>query len=416
MSFPANVIPVFGSQRAYADLNFSGGSFGLDGRIVNDLTALPGFTFTRASLAMGYDATGYLTYGPNNLCLQSETFDSATWAKALVTVTANAATAPNGTLTADRFVSAGGSFPQIAQAITVPAGNIVVSFWVQSDGTSQIAQAVIFDGVTVPFTPTSTWTQVVLSKTGSAGGSKSVVIATNNGSAAASSFYIWGAQLEAVTYQTTPSTYYPTTTAAYYGPRLVYDPVTLASLGILVEEARTNLCLQSQTFDNASWTKMSGIASVTANATTSPDGTANAELITEDSGLTYKAVYQSITPAAGTQTGSVFFKAGSGSTRYIRLVISSASLNFGYITANMSTGAITQAATATGTASAASGTVTSVGNGWYRLVLTVTLAAAMDFMFFEFFDTATPAASIDYGRSTYTGNGSTWSLWQAQLE
>jgi hypothetical protein len=231
---------------------------------------------------MGYDATGYLTYGPNNLCLQSETFDSATWAKALVTVTANAATAPNGTLTADRFVSAGGSFPQIAQAITVPAGNIVVSFWVQSDGTSQIAQAVIFDGVTVPFTPTSTWTQVVLSKTGSAGGSKSVVIATNNGSAAASSFYIWGAQLEAVTYQTTPSTYYPTTTAAYYGPRLVYDPVTLASLGILVEEARTNLCLQSNTLD--AWTKVA--STVTANAKTGPDDTASMDRFIPDTGTT----------------------------------------------------------------------------------------------------------------------------------
>jgi hypothetical protein len=199
--------------------------------------------------------------------------------------------------------------------------------------------------------------------------------------------------------------------------RLVYDPVTLASLGILVEEARTNLCLQSQTFDSGTWTKQAAATTVTANATSSPDGTADADLFTENTAFGAKSCYQGITSAAGTYTWSVYFKAGSGSTRYLRLTLTSSASDFGYMTVNMSTGAITQAAAVIGTATAASGDVTSVGGGWYRARLTTMLAASTGICFFIPLDTGTPAVVAgDYGRDSYTGNGSTWSLWQAQLE
>ena len=64
-------------------------------------------------------------------------------------------------------------------------------------------------------------------------------------------------------------------------PRLDY---TLGSCpSILVEPLRTNLVLQSQTLDNASWTKLptgTGIAPVvTANQGTAPDGTMTAERV-----------------------------------------------------------------------------------------------------------------------------------------
>jgi hypothetical protein len=58
-------------------------------------------------------------------------------------------------------------------------------------------------------------------------------------------FKVSGYQLEPVTYQTLPSTYVATTTAAYYAPRFDYDPVTLAPKGLLIEEQRTNVILTS---------------------------------------------------------------------------------------------------------------------------------------------------------------------------
>ena len=120
---PASIIPVFGSRRPYADLNFAAGSFGLNGTSVSSLALLAGFTFTRASLAMGFDATGKLTYGPNNLCLQSQTFDNATWAKTNCTVSADAIAAPDGTTTADAIVLDAGTLAKfVAQSIAGPSG------------------------------------------------------------------------------------------------------------------------------------------------------------------------------------------------------------------------------------------------------------------------------------------------------
>ena len=61
-------------------------------------------------------------------------------------------------------------------------------------------------------------------------------------------------------------------------PRFDYDPATLAPRGLLIEEQRTNLLLRSEEFDNASWAKTN--ATITVNATTAPDGTTTADLIT----------------------------------------------------------------------------------------------------------------------------------------
>lgn len=58
-------------------------------------------------------------------------------------------------------------------------------------------------------------------------------------------------------------------------PRFDYNPVTLACKGLLIEEARTNILTYSEQFDNAAWAKLN--VTVSANNTTSPDGTLNAE-------------------------------------------------------------------------------------------------------------------------------------------
>ncbi len=86
-------------------LTFAGGNqgtfVGSDGYIQRAQTNAPRFThdpLTRRSLGMLLEASG------ENLLLRSEEFDNASWNKVFATVTANTATAPSGTLTADTLV------------------------------------------------------------------------------------------------------------------------------------------------------------------------------------------------------------------------------------------------------------------------------------------------------------------------
>ena len=169
MSFPANVIPVFGSQRAYADLNFASGSFGLDGQIVNDPSLLSGWSFTRASTATYFGSDGLLktassgsprfAYDPvtlaslgilveearTNLCLQSQTFDNASWAKTNATVSANVLASPDGTANADKLVeSVATGQHRVDQAITVSnAAAYTFSVFAKADTRLAIALRII---------------------------------------------------------------------------------------------------------------------------------------------------------------------------------------------------------------------------------------------------------------------------------
>ncbi len=423
---PASIIPVFGSQRPYADLNFAGGSFGLDGRSVSDLTALPGFTFTRASLAMGYDATGKLVYGPNNLLLMSQRFDQAEWTKSGSTITADAATAPDGTLTADKLVedvanSQHRTFNNLGVTVST-AETVVYSiyakaaernflFLADNNGSGaffNLTTGVVSDlgsGVTA-VNATSVgngwWrcciARVPTTSSGRLAAGASTASGTNSYTGdPTKGIFIWGAQIEAVTYQTTPSTYYPTTTAAYYGPRLVCDPVTLASQGILVEEARTNLLLQSQTLDNASWLKSN--ITVTANAATAPDGTVTADKAIAATGSVNPLLYQSNTLTAAAYTVSVYAKAAE--LTWLAIRFDPATTKYSWF--DLSNGVV-GTVDATHTAS-----IQSVGNGWYRCIVTATGTAA------SWFSVITPTTANNV--STYTGNSVNGIyVWQAQLE
>jgi hypothetical protein len=64
-------------------------------------------------------------------------------------------------------------------------------------------------------------------------------------------------------------------TAVANEPRFDHNPVTGESLGLLVEEARTNLTNYSEQFDNAAWSKVN--AAIIPNTATAPDGTITAD-------------------------------------------------------------------------------------------------------------------------------------------
>jgi len=149
-------------------------------------------------------------------------------------------------------------------------------------------------------------------------------------------------------------------TAAANTPRFDYDPVTHTAKGILIEENRTNLILYSEQIDNAAWVK--GNIVVSANATTSPSGTTTAELMAANTvNSMHPTNITGITQTSGTvYTMSYFAKAGGISGIY------SGISSVGAITVNLNTCSMI---------SSDIGpiySVTSVGNGWCRIIETYT--------------------------------------------
>jgi hypothetical protein len=178
-------------------------------------------------------------------------------------------------------------------------------------------------------------------------------------------------------------------TAVANEPRFDHNPVTGESLGLLVEEARTNRHTYSEQFDNASWGKNG--ATVTANATAAPDGTTTADKFASTSGASIIAVQQAdLTLTNGASyTRSVFAKASE---------ISSLTLQVG----NTSTGTVlVQANLSTGTATNG-GVVTTLANGWFRISYSYTQSGTIG----DFYLTL-PA-------NTVAGSGVF--IWGAQLE
>ena len=164
--------------------------------------------------------------------------------------------------------------------------------------------------------------------------------------------------------------------------------------GVLIEGAGTNLCLQSQTFDNASWSKVS--ASVTANAVAAPDGTTTADLLIAAAASSQHRLDQTTTIAAAAHTFSVFLKAGGYSFATLRVGTSGVVINLTDGTTNVPTAGWSVA-------------VTTLANGWYRVALSGT-ASLNDTVRINVDNT-------ESGASTFTGDGTSGIyLWGAQLE
>jgi hypothetical protein len=183
-------------------------------------------------------------------------------------------------------------------------------------------------------------------------------------------------------------------------PRFDYNPITLVCRGLLVEEDRTNLLRQSQTFQTA-WTVAR--SSVSADAITAPDNLMTGDKLVEDTTASNTHfVNQSVALSALVYTYSVYLKAGERTWARVTLLDGAATFGAYF---NLSTGAIGALA---GGATAA---ISSVGNGWYRCSITTTTATA----------TATGNARVILATGnngqTYTGDGTSGIyIWGAQIE
>ena len=407
----------------------------------------PRVTFTRSTTGTYYDGVT-TAKAEENLVYYSQEFDNGVWTPVNTSIVANNTTAPDGTATADKVVIAANTsyhdafanaFPRVANqqythSIYVKAGTGIpaVYFYTNRDAVGLIAKFDISAGtyignagadgyaafdsysitsvgsgwyrITATFTAASnsnsTFTLGISTTT-----TNTVVPITGNGT---DFCYIWGAQLEqrssatAYTVTTTQpiTNYIPVLlTAAANVPRFDHNPTTDESLGLLIEEQRTNLSLYSSQFDNAQWTQ-SG-ATITANTVVAPDGTITGDKIVENTSNAAHYLFQLSSAAAGTYSLSAYMKAAGRS--------------FGWLYAYTGASATAYFDLANGTVGTVSGTysptatITSVGNGWYRCTMTF---AATD----SNFNFGAGVATAN-GTNSYTGDGfSGIFIWGAQLE
>jgi hypothetical protein len=229
------------------------------------ISTLPNeITFSRAGNAMQFDATGALTWAPNNLLTYSDNLSNAAWTQNGIgtglapTATANYAAGPNGTVTATRLQMDLGATPASAYSRTYQGvlGTSLSSAWFKTtDGTTKNLFLVTGAGARPLISVTGTWTQFY--SLNSAGAGLEFGLSGGAGTSSTADILVWHARSSFVTYETTPraSDDVSTTTAAYYGPRFDNTmAVANSPLGLLIEEARTNVVLWNRDLTNAAWT------------------------------------------------------------------------------------------------------------------------------------------------------------------
>ena len=181
--------------------------------------------------------------------------------------------------------------------------------------------------------------------------------------------------------------------------RFDHNPTTGESLGLLVEEARTNLFLQSNAF-TTTWSNTDTVA--TATQTTAPDGTNAGWKLAAGTGTTNHNVFQSIAFTAVATTASVFVKYLDHRWVGIRIGLGASQFFGSWDLQNGVVGSVTAGATIG---------MRAVGNGWYRLTLTATLTTAGSANCIIGLNNADALAL-----TSYTGTGTGIYLFGAQLE
>ena len=324
-------------------------------------------SFTRASNGTRVNSAGLVEVCPWNLAEQSETFDNAAWSISDVTVTANTTIAPNGTTTADT-IDAIAVGQRINQTISVSASTSYTFSFYAKKGTMTTPRYTVFDLSNGAFIlqqvdyssliNSSTWSRVTATFTTPVG-CTSIGIYPINGVTTLGTIFLWGAQLNI---GSTAKPYFPTTDRLNV-PRLTYQNGGGGCPSLLLEKQSTNLITYSEQFDNAVYTKRN--STISANATTSPDGTSNADKIQEDTSNNRHDIYTDFTCTNGvTYTQTIFAK--QGERRYCFMSFGTAILNAGDSFFDLQDGVVVSSP------SGITSSIENMGNGWYRCRITTT--------------------------------------------
>jgi len=397
----------------------------------------PNPVFSRATAATFRGSDGLIQYAPENLIPNSESFDNLTWTKGNLNTTGtpswiNVETAPNGLNVADCIFAnstASGHYIRYTGLSGIQSNAVTFSVFLKKNGYDRAIISVL--SVTSPFEQFRIDVNLLTgsySSAASGGGvfiTASVIDVGNSWfrcsvtgsigtkteptpnvsileSSGASSFsgdptkgiYIWGAQLERAS---TARPYISTTTTERYGPRFEYD-ANGNPLGLLMEEQSANVFQYSEQFNNASFWTPTNIT-VAADQITSPSGLLTADkLTTSGAAATQRIVYN--TTQTGVSTYSIYVKAGTAS--FIQ-VVNGSSANV-YANFNVSTGV------AGNVGSSATSSITSVGNGWYRCVVSATIASSSSWQLY-----IVQSNTAAYG-AAFSATVANLYVWGAQLE
>jgi hypothetical protein len=229
---------------------------------------------------------------------------------------------------------------------------------------------------------------------------------------------LWGAQAETRSAATayTPTTTQPITnyipvllSAGGNQARFDHNPTTGESLGLLVEEQRTNLASYSADLGNTSAWPPAGITTI-SNASIAPDGTLSAMRMVAATSSGDHDLYRYFNLSNSSYTLSIYAKYSGA-----HLALSAGISNpWAGCIFDLQNGV---AKTPQGTGMTCTASIQSVGNGWYRCSITYTGTSSYGTYVIISSTNNVNATMGPYGFIAYPGDG--WSgvqLWGCQLE
>jgi hypothetical protein len=382
------------------------------------------FTFTRATTATRVNSDGLVELVPYNLLRYSEMFSIVTWNKQNATISDNVTTAPDGTFTADKLVAdatlaqhsiyqSGPSLDSGAYVVSCYAKAAEYSFFSMGNAGGVTGGPIIFNLTNGTFSGSFSGGIPTIESVGNGWYRCSIaffsatpsfswwIIARNANNTSnytgngTDGIFIWGAQLV----QGTSARDYLRTETRLNIPRLDYSLGGCPS--ILLEPQRTNLALQSSSFDSATWGKVN--ATVTANTTTSPSGIVDADEITDSSGSFGNVGSNVVAFSSADYSVSLFIKKKTSTTAYLGIEVAG---NGRYLTFNSVSGDIKYISADVFN----NKKLISFNDDWWYLSFTVNVSAstAVGIRFF-------PSISTD-GSSLNAAATGTETIYGAQLE
>lgn len=190
--------------------------------------------------------------------------------------------------------------------------------------------------------------------------------------------------------------------------------------GLLIEESRTNLLTYSEDFLNAIWSQ-NNLTSVSANFAIAPNGLFSADKIFEDANNNYHSIVTAITSISGQPyTGSIFVRKYTGDAterRYVQVFLSTGTGTPPpryLINVDLQNGTVTDAVIKTG-ATGTSQKIEDYGAYW-KISLSIIAANTSLAMIIGISNSATPTYH-SWGDVTYTGTATIGIvIWGAQIE